>query len=81
MKPRFNGVLCVDDGGRLIATYRIKRPKRIAEKANRRIANWIFKTVQDKAFAMARSRAESSGVPLDELITPREDDGQGIHRG
>ena len=42
-----NGVLCIDDGGRLIALYRIKRPKRIAEKANRRIANWIFETVQE----------------------------------
>src|SRR5208283_5065382 len=43
-----NGVLCIDGGGRLIASYRIKRPKRIAEKANRRIANWIFQTVQEK---------------------------------
>ncbi len=68
----FSGVLCFDDGGRFIATYRIKRPKRIAEKANRRIANWIFKTVQDKALAMARSRAERSGVPLERLVTPRE---------
>jgi hypothetical protein len=68
-----NGVLCFDDGGRLIATYRIKRPKRIAEKANRRIANWIFMTVQNRARAMARTRAERYGVPLDRLITPREE--------
>jgi hypothetical protein len=67
-----NGVLCFDNDGRLIATYRIKRPKRIAEKANRRIANWIFKTVKSRALAMALSRAESSGIPLDRLITPRE---------
>jgi hypothetical protein len=67
-----SGVLCFDDGGRLIATYRIKRPKRIAEKANRRIANWIFETVQGRALAMARSRAERSGVPLERLVTPRE---------
>ncbi|MGO9314906.1 MAG: hypothetical protein ACLQDI_19515 [Syntrophobacteraceae bacterium] len=68
-----NGVLCVDDGGRLIASYRIKRPKRIAEKANRRIANWIFQTVQEKALTMARARAEKSGIPLEALITPREE--------
>jgi hypothetical protein len=67
-----NGVLCFDDEGRLIASYRIKRPKRIAEKANRRIANWIFNTVKNRALAMALGRAESSGVPLDKLITPRE---------
>jgi len=67
-----NGVLCIDDGGRLIAAYRIKRPKRIAEKANRRIANWIFQTVQDKALVMAGARAKKSGIALDQLITPQE---------
>ncbi|MGA2402186.1 MAG: hypothetical protein ABSG91_10830 [Syntrophobacteraceae bacterium] len=68
-----NGVLCVDDGGRLIGSYRIKRPKRIAEKANRRIANWIFETVQAKATAMAQARAKRSGIPIERLITPREE--------
>jgi hypothetical protein len=68
-----HGVLCIDDGDRLIATYRIKRPKRIAEKANRRIANWIFQTVQSKALAMAGARAAKSGIPLDRLITPQEE--------
>ena len=68
-----NGVLCIDDGGRLIASYRIKRPKRIAEKANRRIANWIFQTVQSKAQTMAGARAKKSGIALDQLITPREE--------
>lgn len=65
-----NGVLCTDDDSQLIATYRIKRPKRIAEKANRRIANWILKTVQEKARNLALSRATSSGIPLDRLLTP-----------
>ena len=68
-----NGVLCVDDGGRLIGSYRIKRPKRIAEKANRRIANWIFETVQKQALTMARARATKVGIPFDELITSREE--------
>jgi hypothetical protein len=68
-----NGVLCVDDGGRLIGSYRIKRPKRIAEKANRRIANWIFETVQKEALTMARARATKVGIPFDELITSREE--------
>src|SRR5208337_1188824 len=68
-----SGVLCIDDGGRLIAAYRIKRAKRIAEKANRRIANWIFQTVQNKALAMAGARAKKSGILLHELITPREE--------
>ena len=67
-----SGVLCFEDEGRLIATYRIKRPKRIAEKANRRIASWIFKTVKNRALSMALRRAESSGISLDKLITPQE---------
>jgi hypothetical protein len=65
-----NGVLYIDDSDQLIASYRIKRPKRIAEKANRRIASWILKTVQEKARTLARTRAVSSGVPLDRLMTP-----------
>lgn len=66
-----NGVLCFDDAGRLIATYRLKRPKRIAEKANRRIGNWIFKAVQDRARGMAMTRARESGIPIERLITPK----------
>ncbi len=65
-----NGVLCIDGRGRFLATYRIKRPKRIAEKANRRIASWIFETVRNKAVSMAMTRAEKSGVALERLVTP-----------
>jgi len=68
-----NGFLCIDGNDRLIASYRIKRPKRIAEKANRRIASWIFQTVQNKARTMAYARAARSGVTLESLITPREE--------
>jgi hypothetical protein len=68
-----SGVLCMDQRDRLIASYRIKRPKRIAEKANRRIANWIFQTVRNRARGMALGRAAKSGVVLEHLITPREE--------
>lgn len=67
-----SGVICLGEGERLIASYRIKRPKRIAEKANRHIAGWIFDTVQKRARGMARERAEKSGVPLEHMITPPE---------
>ncbi len=65
-----NGVLCMDDSENLIGSCRIKRPRRIAEKANRRIAQWIFKTVQEEARAMAELRAMISGIALGELLTP-----------
>ncbi len=68
-----NGVMCLDGNDRLCGVYRIKRPRRIAEKANRKIANWVFRLVQNKARQMAEDRARKSGVPLDILFTPEEE--------
>jgi len=65
-----NGVACLDDRCRLLGIYRVKRPRRIAEKANRYVANWIFRTVQDKAHDLAEERAKNIGVPLKYLLTP-----------
>jgi hypothetical protein len=67
-----NGVMCQDDKGRLLGLYRIKRPRRIAEKANRYVANWIFRMVQERAREMARERARKHNIPLKELITPKK---------
>jgi hypothetical protein len=68
-----NGVTCWDREGRLIGVYRIKRPKRIAEKANRYIANWIFTMVQECARKMAEKRAGELGIPVERLVTPPEE--------
>ncbi|MBF0506936.1 MAG: hypothetical protein HQL09_08870 [Nitrospirae bacterium] len=68
-----NGVMCLDEQDRLIGLFRIKRPKRIAEKANRRIADWIFEKVLGRAREMAGERARLSGVPLDSLVTSEEE--------
>lgn len=65
-----NASVFFDDRGRMLGSYRVKRPKRIAEKANRRIAEWIFGNVKETAGQMARERAERSGIPLDQFITP-----------
>jgi hypothetical protein len=65
-----NGSVFFDDRGRILGSYRVKRPKRIAEKANRRIADWIFGNVQEVAESMARERARRSGVSLDRFVTP-----------
>jgi hypothetical protein len=65
-----NGMACLDGRGRLLGLYRIKRPRRIAEKANRYVASWIFKTVQDKARELAEERAKNIGIPLKYLLTP-----------
>lgn len=68
-----DGVMCLGGEGQLIGVYRVKRPRRIAEKANRKIANWIFTVVQSKAQEMARERARKYGVPLDSLLTPESE--------
>ncbi len=68
-----DGVMCLDAEDRLIGLYRIKRPRRIAEKANRKIANWIFSAVQGKAREMAAERAKKYGIPLELLLTPESE--------
>lgn len=68
-----NGAMCLDEEGRLLGVYRIKRPRRIAEKANRRIADWIFHTVQNQAQRMAEERARRWGIPLQYLVTPEKE--------
>lgn len=68
-----NGTMCVDEMGRPLAIYRIKRPRRIAEKANRYIANWIFRMVQARAQEMAEKRARMLDIPLSRLLTSEEE--------
>ena len=66
-----NGSICMDDEHRLLGLYRVKRPRRIAEKANRYVANWIFGLVQNRAKEMAWERARDHNLALEELITPK----------
>jgi hypothetical protein len=66
-----NGSIYLDDQNRLLGLYRVKRPRRIAEKANRYVANWIFQRVQNRAKDMAWERAKDHNLTLEELITPK----------
>ena len=66
-----NGSIYINGENRLLGLYRIKRPRRIAEKANRYVANWIFQLVQNRAKDMAGERARDLNVPLENLITPK----------
>jgi hypothetical protein len=67
-----NGVMYLSDAEELLAVFRVKRPRRVAEKANRRIASWLFGIVQSEAKKLARKRARRLGVPLNLLLTPEE---------
>jgi len=68
-----DGTAYLDGMERLLAIYRIKRPRRIAEKANRYIANHIFRMVQNRAQQMATERAQQIGVPLEHLLTAEDE--------
>jgi hypothetical protein len=65
-----NAVLCLDGDERVCGMYRLKRPRRIAEKAQRKLARWLFAAVQTRARAMAEARAQERGIPLVHLLTP-----------
>ena len=65
-----DGTAYLGETDSLFAVHRIKRPRRIAEKANRYIANHIFRMVQNRAQQMAAERAQQIGVTLDQLLTP-----------
>jgi len=67
-----NGVMYLSDMEELLAVFRVKRPRRVAEKANRRIASWLFGIVQSEAKKLARERASRMGLPLNLLLTPEE---------
>lgn len=68
-----DGTAYLDSVDRILAVYRIKRPRRIAEKANRYIANHIFRMVQNRAQQMAEERARQIGVSLEQLVTPEDE--------
>lgn len=68
-----DGTAYLDEADRLVAFYRIKRPQRIAEKANRYIASHIFRMVQNRARQLAEERAQQIGIPLEHLLTPEEE--------
>ncbi len=68
-----NGALYTDSNHALWGVYRIKRPRRIAEKANRKIAQWIFERVRHRSQEMALERAHRYDIPLDRLVTPENE--------
>jgi hypothetical protein len=51
---------------------RIKRFRRVAEKASRRMVNMIFAQIKKNADALAAERASQLGIPKELLITPIE---------
>lgn len=65
-------VLVTRDGGRPVALVRIKRVRRIAEKASRRVADCLAGRIHAVARELATARAAAAGVPLDRLFSSSE---------
>ena len=60
-------------GGRLVGMSRIKRPRRIAEKAARRVSDRLIGLIRDVGDRLAERRAERLGVAVEQLTsTPDE---------
>ena len=57
----------------LIGSCRIKRVRRLAEKAAHRIIDRIFESIKARAEALADDRARQLGIPRELLVTPPEE--------
>jgi hypothetical protein len=56
-----------------IGSTRIKRVRRLAEKCARRIIDRIYTDIKNRAESLARERAMRLGLPMEQLITPRQE--------
>ena len=53
-----------------VGSCRIKRVRRLAEKAARKIIDRIFSNIKQRAEVLADERARSLGIPREQLVTP-----------
>lgn len=61
------------DSYRYIGGSRIKRVRRLAEKSARRIIDWIYANIKQRADRLAQDRARRLGIQFEALVTPPED--------
>lgn len=72
----FQGTLIfrLDGGGEVyVGSNRIKRIRRLAEKAARRIVDRIYAAIKQHATTLANERALRLGIPREQLFTPPEE--------
>jgi len=62
-----DGAIVFAPDGRMTGGIRIKRPRRVAEKASRRLAEYLGGLIRSRAEALAGVRARRSGVAMDDL--------------
>jgi len=64
--------LVTDGEGSLVGMVRRKRMRRIADKVSRRVADLLAGEIEAAAKSLAAARAGSVGVPLDRMVSTRE---------
>jgi len=64
--------LVTDGDGSLVGMVRRKRIRRIADKVSRRVADLLAGEIEIAAKSLAAARAGSAGVPLDRMVSTRE---------
>lgn len=64
--------LITDDRGCLAGMVRRKRIRRIAEKVSRKVADLLAGEIDAAATSLAAARAGSAGIPLDEMVSSRQ---------
>jgi hypothetical protein len=66
-------IFTTDDPPRYGGSRRIKRVRRIAEKSARRLVDYMYDQIRQRADELASERARRLGIPKDQLITPVEE--------
>jgi hypothetical protein len=64
--------LVADGDGLLVGMVRRKRIRRIADKVSRRVADQLAGEIEAAAKSLAAARAGSVGVPLDRMVSSRQ---------
>jgi hypothetical protein len=67
-----NAIMFYTDEELLVGMARIKRARRVAEKVSRRLADLILQHIKKNAERLAQERAGLLGVPLQMLLTPKD---------
>ncbi len=65
--------LVTDGDGSLVGMVRRKRIRRIADKVSRRVADLLAGEIEVTAKSLAAARAGSVGLPLDRMVSSREE--------
>jgi hypothetical protein len=69
----FDGLLVQTPSGRLAAIGRIKRLSRVAEKVSFRLADALFREINDEARLLAARRAAQTGTVLADLVSTEQE--------